>query len=184
MYKLEFFPEVKDEKYREQIWDILCECDKEFVPPLSSRNDTKQKNFLGTQKEGNITIEDNKPVEYFNNLIQQHFIIALDINGDVAGFLSFKIDHDALDRIRKNIYMSTACIRKIDRGKKLSGKLYKFVESELLEEYKRELILTRTWSTNEKQMHIFKKLGYEIIETLPNDRGDGIDTVYFLKSLE
>lgn len=204
MYKYEFIPDIKKTKYLDQVWDILCECDKDFVPPLSYRNDTKQKNFSNIQWEnipenaiqkdgqpkendssGKVTekTEESKPTEYFNNMIQQYFILALDENGDVAGFLSFKVDYAALDEIKKSIYMSTACIRKKDRGKRISGEFYEYVEYKLPEEYRRDAILTRTWSTNEKQMHIFTKRGYKPVKVLPNDRGAGIDTIYFLKQL-
>jgi len=220
MYRYEFIPDIKQTKYLNQVWDILCECDKDFVPPLSYRNDTKKKDFSniyqknkqltadhndeivsndgkvsektsekteGDKPTGNKPIEneptENKPTEYFNNMIQQHFILAIDENDYVAGFLSFKIDYAALEEITKNIYMSTACIRKKDRGKRISGEFYEYVEYKLPEEYRRDKILTRTWSTNEKQIHIFTKRGYKPVKVLPNDRGPGIDTIYFLKQV-
>lgn len=186
MYRYEFVPDIRKTRYLDQVWEILCECDKDFVPPLSSRNGTGQKNFSsisnGSGRDGEKTGE-SKPTEYFNKMIQQHFILALDENNDVAGFLSFSIDNPILEDITRNIYMSTACIRKKDRGKRISGEFYEYVEYKLPEEFKRDKILTRTWSTNEKQVHIFTKRGYKPVKVLPNDRGPGIDTIYFLKEL-
>ena len=42
-------------------------------------------------------------------------------------------------------------------------------------------IFTRTWSTNAAHIKILDKFNFEIIKCIENDRGDGIDTVYFAK---
>ena len=43
---------------------------------------------------------------------------------------------------------------------------------------------TRTWSTNAAQMHIFPKRGWKAVCVKKNDRGEGIDTVYFVHEKE
>lgn len=45
-------------------------------------------------------------------------------------------------------------------------------------------ITLRTWSTNGAQEHILDKLGYSLVRRLKDDRGEGIDTVYFVKKEE
>ena len=64
---------IKCKNYMNNILDILVECDKEFVPPLSSRNSTKQANFnfIG------IYDTDNKPMEYFKKIIEQNNILVI-----------------------------------------------------------------------------------------------------------
>lgn len=52
------------QNYMDNILDILIECDKEFVPSLSSRNSTKQVDF------NLIYNTDNKPIEYFKKIIE------------------------------------------------------------------------------------------------------------------
>ena len=40
-------------------------------------------------------------------------------------------------------------------------------------------MLLRTWSTNRAQAHLMPELGFEEVLRLPNDRGCGVDTVYY-----
>ena len=42
-------------------------------------------------------------------------------------------------------------------------------------------ITTRTWSQNDAQIHTLLKRGYKLLKTLANDRGAGVDTLYFGK---
>ena len=50
-----------------------------------------------------------------------------------------------------------------------------------METYPKDRIFTRTWSTNASQMNILPKMQFCELERIPNDRGDGIDTVYFCR---
>ena len=52
----------------------------------------------------------------------------------------------------------------------------------LFKKYENVDIFTRTWSTNEAHIKILMKFDFEIMSVLKNDRGEGIDTVYFKKS--
>ena len=40
--------------------------------------------------------------------------------------------------------------------------------------------MLRTWSTNAAQMHLMGKLGYVERARLVDDRGEGVDTVYYV----
>jgi RimJ/RimL family protein N-acetyltransferase len=42
-------------------------------------------------------------------------------------------------------------------------------------------LFTRTWSTNAAHIAILGKFGFSQIARIENDRGEGIDTVYFAK---
>ena len=64
------------------------------------------------------------------------------------------------------------------RGKGLTQKMYDFLFNNL---YANSNIFTRTWSTNFAHLKILTKFGFELIKTIPNDRGENIDTVYFAK---
>ena len=52
----------------------------------------------------------------------------------------------------------------------------------LFEEYKDVNIFTRTWSTNMAHIKILSKFDFEKMSVIENDRGEGIDKVYFKKS--
>jgi ribosomal protein S18 acetylase RimI-like enzyme len=47
------------------------------------------------------------------------------------------------------------------------------------EKYADRNIFTRTWSTNTAHISILKKYNFREIHRIENDRGEGIDTVYF-----
>jgi ribosomal protein S18 acetylase RimI-like enzyme len=64
------------------------------------------------------------------------------------------------------------------RGKGVTTALYQ----KLFTEYEKVNIFTRTWSTNFAHIKILGKYGFEVIKILKDDRGIGIDTVYFKKA--
>ena len=45
-------------------------------------------------------------------------------------------------------------------------------------------VTTRTWSTNHDMLALNRKLGFEIDRVITDDRGPGVDTIYFVKRFE
>lgn len=76
-------------------------------------------------------------------------------------------------------YVSTICTQHGWRGhgiaKALYGPLEQFVSH--------DTITVRTWSTNGAQVHLLASMGYEEHKRIKDDRGQGIDTIYFKKRL-
>lgn len=72
---------LMSEKDKKELWDILCLSNNEFVPPLSSRNSATQQDF--TQNIGT-----DKPIAYFEKLLEQKWLVAK-IDNHIVGFLSF-----------------------------------------------------------------------------------------------
>lgn len=160
-------------KYYAEIFEMLKECDGEFVPPLSARSSTTQSDLSGEVKT-------NDGVEnYFCELKNQRILVAVE-DDKLIGFVSFK-ENFVNDKIGEehlpNIYISTLLVSENGRGKGLTRKMYEF----LFNEYKDYNVFTRTWSTNYAHIKILSKFGFEILTVLENDRGKGIDTVYFKK---
>lgn len=167
------------------IWDILCQCDHEFVPSLSSRNSSAQTNLSGLTDPVIHTAENKeaaKPYTYFDELKHQHFILA-ELDGKVTGFLTFKPDYicGALQDFGLSNYITTVCVNLKYRGQGILKSLYDHMENNLPLSVKCSRITTRTWSQNDAQIHTLLKRGYELLKTLDNDRGEGIDTMYFGK---
>lgn len=163
----------EQEKYYDQIFEMMVAGDKDFIPPLSARSSTTQKDFSHT--EGSM--EGLK--SYFEEMKAQRFMVCLD--GDVlVCFLSFK-ENFTNDKISEkdlpNIYMSTLIMRPQYRGQKVTQTLYE----KLFDIYSHASVFTRTWSTNIAHIKILGKFRFETIATLKDDRGKGIDTVYFAK---
>lgn len=179
---------IKRKNYMNDILDILVECDKEFVPPLSSRNTTKQANFnfIG------IYDTDNKPMEYLKKIIEQHNILVIQ-DGIVIAFMSYIYNYDRNEFFNKNNiddinnYISTICVRKEFRRKGITEKMYEYIENAFPNDIASQYVSTRTWPTNIAHINLLKKRNYENTYTIKNDRilrdGTKVDTVYFGKNL-
>ncbi len=164
---------------REQIWNILCQCDDEFYPPLSARVSSSQK-VLKTADGETPRKRGGLPTEYFDEMIRQYFIIASE-NGSVAGFMTFRKDYccEALERFGESLYITTVCVARNRRRQGVLALLYGFMERRVTQICSCNKISTRTWSRNDAQLHTLEKRGYRVLSILPNDRGKGIDTVYY-----
>jgi len=163
------------------VWEILCECDNEFVPPLSSRNSSSQKDLrLGPGAAGSRVSD--KPTAYFEELRKQQFIIAKS-DGKVAGFMTFKTGYicDALSDFGTSNYITTVCVRKESRRQGILAGMYDMTENGLPAGVDSARISTRTWSQNDAHINALMKRGYSVIKRLPDDRLPGINTLYFGK---
>ena len=68
MNKVEFVYLTDISEYKADIWELLCEADKEFIPHLSSREYESSKNVK----------DDNPgPVNYFEEIKNDSFLIIL-----------------------------------------------------------------------------------------------------------
>lgn len=169
-------------KTREEIWQILCQCDHDFYPPLSDRESSAQKDLnhpARSNTEGAI-----KPYKYYNELIQQDFITAAH-GGTVIGFLSFRPSYicDALKDFGRSAYATTMCVLPQWRGNHLMPRMYDCLEYSLPQLYGIHALSTRTWSLNHLHISYLKKRHFQEIAVLKDDRGPGIDTIYFGKYL-
>lgn len=154
----------KEKTYMDEISDLVKRSDNEFVPPLSSR-DSKSDNDLEICMNSNI-------LDYIDSIANQNFIVVVDnASNKLVGFLSYV--SKVLYGINCN-YVSTIIIEKDYRNKGIAGLLYQELSS-----ISDKPITVRTWSTNEGQIHLLQKLGYSYLKVLKNDRGNGIDTIYF-----
>ena len=154
----------KEKTYMNEISDLVKRSDNEFVPPLSSR-DSNSDSELKNCTNNNI-------LDYIDSIANQNFIVVVDnASNKLVGFLSYvsKVVYD----IDCN-YISTIIVEKDYRNKGIAGLLYQELSS-----ISDKPITVRTWSTNDGQIHLLQKLGYSYLKVLKNDRGDGIDTVYF-----
>lgn len=164
-------PETQKEIYP-QVLEMLQEADADFVPPLSSRSSATQQSLTET-KTRSTGVQ-----EYFCQLQAQCFGAVFE-EDKVIAFVSWKEDYtcEYIDAL-PNIYISTLIVRPQARGRGVTTALYK----KLFARYTDRHIFTRTWSTNFAHIRVLEKYGFVCTNTLPNHRGNGIDTVYFQKS--
>ncbi len=161
------------EQQKKDIWQLLNKANYEFVPPLSARKGTTQKNLLDI-KEGNV------PTEYFEGLMQQSFILCIN-DSHVVGFMSYIKDHELKlydDNSLVCDYISTIIVDMRFRNEGYTTGMYE----KLFDSRSEKTYATRTWSTNRAHLHVLDKLGFELVYIIKDDRGNGIDTVYYVKN--
>jgi len=171
---------------RQELLEILAEIDNEFVPALSSRSSTKQQDFHSNDSIDQMTAADNDTdalLPYLEAMYQQQLFVIRDPNTKSIVAISSAIpNYEFLEAgIRSpGIYISTIATRKHARGKGLANLLYDAMEQAV---GTGGMVSTRTWSGNEGHLGLLAKRGYHLSLRLPNDRGPGIDTVYYQKIL-
>ncbi len=171
---IRFYERLTDTKIRDEVWKILCECDKEFYPPLSERK--IQGSLLELNCKARTT--DKLPYLYFKSMIKQNFLIAYMDNRYVVGFMAFIFNTKPKGFNINCNYYTTLCVRKSNRQKGIATGLLTF---DLPDSFKSEIILTRTWSLNYPIIKALNKSGFAIKKVSANDSDKGVDTLYFQK---
>ena len=160
--------------YSDAIYAVLEAGDEDFVPPLSTRFSTSDTSF-------SARTDSKKGIDaYFNSMMKEEMLAAVE-DGKLLGFVTFMpdftckyIDADSFP----NIYICTLLLAPEARGKGLTAKMYTHLFDTL---YPHANLYTRTWSTNAAHIKILTRFGFSQIARIENDRGEGIDTVYFGK---
>lgn len=171
--EIKILSKEQHEKYYDEILKLLIAGDEEFVPPLSARSSTTQAKFVGGERSKDGILS------YFEEMKKQRILVATEEDKLIA-FVSYK-ENFTNDKIGvadlPNIYLSTLIVSPEGRGHGLTQKMYDI----LFDTYKDRNIFTRTWSTNAAHIRILSKFDFKTLCVLKNDRGIGIDTVYFKK---
>lgn len=173
---IEHHEQLTDPQFLDDVWHLLCRYDQAFVPPLSARENTYQSNLLGSSST-NAT-----PRKYFEMLKEQSFLIAVD-NNRVVGFMSYRpryVCQDLEDEI-ETIYVTTIIVEEEQRGKGITTTFYKQLFASLGET---DTVTTRTWSTNHDHIRVLMKVGFKLVKRIDDSRGQGIDTVYYRKTVK
>lgn len=161
--------------YSEGVRRLLDEADDEFIPNLTSEDRTGVSR--SNDEEWFTSID-----EYVEAALRRELIVALD--GDkVVGMISFEqiADMPTLEASTPTNYVTELIVAKDHRGQGIATSMYKLLINDLPEELQRRSISTKTWSTNDKHISILDTLGFECAKRIPDDRGDGIDTVYYTR---
>ncbi|MGN0328343.1 MAG: GNAT family N-acetyltransferase [Lachnospira sp.] len=167
------------EEEKKEVYMILKECNEDFVPFLTKRSSTFQQNWSCTE-------ETEQGIDAYIEEIEKQNNVLLKRNGKVIAFLSFRTPYTCreLKQYNKICYLTTICILKEYRGQKIAPQIYGQAERYIKDNYPDHIMALRTWSTNAAQLHMMEKLGFDCVARLNNDRGEGIDTVYFVKKPE
>ena len=172
---LEYAFEVAlSDRHAVEVRRLLESCGDEFMPPLSTRMSTHLTDLRCLEGTG------TRPGEYFSELSHQPFVLALS-DGHVIAFLSFIEDHPVMRGEERLVttYVTTICVAPEWRHRGIATDLYRHLERHASSRY----LSVRTWSTNAAQVTLLQSLGYRELSRIRDDRGEGLDTVYYLRDL-
>lgn len=175
---VQYIPETA--RFSSGIKRLLIAADDEFVPPLTAREGTTQTEGLDEAAAGDDYSVDEAIEDYHSQCLKQH-IIACHHDGSLRGFISFRDGYRTpeLEGYQPSNYISTIVVAPEHRRQGLARRMYQTVLTDLPESVRDPYVTTRTWSTNDSHLALLDELGFENVATLPDDRGDGIDTVYY-----
>ena len=163
----------------QQSWEILVEADTSFIPPLSARTSGTQTDFAPASAGTALG-----PQQYFESLQDQHIIVARAKTSDMAlaGFMSFRRSYSLPYDHSTTVYhyVTTVIVRPAFRGHRITQRMYRTLQKAAAQ--LGEGVATRTWSTNSAHIGLLSALGFTEAHRIPDDRGQGVDTVYFVKS--
>lgn len=156
---------------------MLEEHADDFVPSLQARISVAQSDFTDVATEVGVS-------RYLQSLVDAGMdcLVYLKENTPI-GLLAYKRDLDSTDPLLYGVaddvsdYIATILVSKEVRGLRIADRLYEEVEKT---SSSRSIVL-RTWSTNMPQRRIMSRRGYEQALVIKDDRGEGIDTIYFRK---
>lgn len=177
MMTVEYIPNT--ERFNDGIRRLLITAYDEFVPPLTAREGTTQREDLDDAVPEAVNA-DQAIEPYHSQCLNQHLIACYE-GEDLRGFMSFRQDYRTpeLEGYQPSNYISTIIVKSAHRREGLARRMYETILSDLPEEIRSPHVTTRTWSTNDSHLPLLEDLGFENVTTLTDDRGDGIDTVYY-----
>ncbi len=142
--------------------DLLTLCDREFVPPLSSRVSTTQ-HALGPAEGDAI------PDEYYANIAQQHCLVAYE-SGKIVGFLSYKLDYVCQEippQYLPNVYITTIIVHPDWRRHGITNALY----AQLMRKYRRRQLLPGPGAPTSPTPGFWPPWAFHEHLRIENDRG-------------
>ena len=164
-----------DKAVTDSVYRILCACDGDFYPPLSSRDSSVSASFSPANTTGTHET-------YFSEMKNQVLLVARDVSG-IVGFMSFRhaFRMPELGDWNPVNYITTVCVDLNQRGKGTCSAFYDFMLNKLPPDQKCDVTATRTWSLNENHLRLLTKLNFSLVKKIVNDRGPGVDTVYYAR---
>lgn len=161
--------DIQDEP---QIWRLLVDADRSFIPPLSSRSSSIASDL------GAHDLDPAGPRTYLTSLRGQWFQMARNETGMVVGMMSYRPGYvlPVDDNAGPHHYVSTVIVDPVHRRQGITRRMY----TQLIERAADagESVATRTWSTNDGHLALLTQLGFAVIQRMADDRGPGLDTVY------
>ncbi|MGI8647545.1 MAG: GNAT family N-acetyltransferase [Mycobacteriales bacterium] len=163
-----------DARVAASIRQLLVEVDNEFVPPLSCRSSTTTKDFVAVS-------DSDGPGEYVRQTLSQPCLVAFRDDA-LAGFMRLHLRHHNSDLNIGDLctFVRTVVTSHRYRRQGVATQLYETL-FKLAPECASPFVATRTWNENTSHIALLEKLGFQQVNRLQDDRGCGIDSLYFAR---
>lgn len=155
----------------QSVFELLQIADSEFLPPLSSRGPgTPQENLDGV----------------FRKELERWLLCAIDEedseNPVLAGYMSYEDDHVS-EKSNNGLpcrYVIRVIVRPEYRGNGITDALYA-----RLAQLSKDVpgFGVRTWTTNHTHRKVLERCGFVKDGVIKDDRGPGIDSIYYWKPI-
>lgn len=165
---------IKNKVQKEDILNLLLQCDNEFYPSLSER---RKERFPNKNQKELLEV-------YLNDKDKHHHLLSY-LEETLVGYVNFMPEYDLpnIKGYEKSIHIDTTCVHPKYRSNGIAQVLYRYMENEITKELNTKVITRETWSLNKKQLHLYKKLGYSVLSVEKDARGEGIDSLLYGKKL-
>lgn len=166
---------VHDKKaHKTRLRRLIKKVDQEFVPPLTdkSRSDVTQIKNQGEKADIDT---------YVQRCLNRPMIGVFDES--LIGFLSFDIlrEGSVINEYTPTNHVEIIAVDPNRRGEGLGTEMYRYLLEDIPESHREPYVSTKTWDGNESHITILEKFKFELVNRIPNDRGPGIDTVYYAR---
>ena len=160
---------------RPAIRRLLADADDSFVPPLTG---TERTAVSRSADEGTATDLEG----YVDRCVSRPMVGAFD-DGDLVGFGSFEeiSSADALEGYTPTHHVELLIVDERVRDRGIGTRLYRSLLDDLPPSVAQPHVSTKTWSTNHAHIAILERLAFSCVERIPDDRGPGVDTVYYAR---
>lgn len=154
---------------------LLAAADDEFVPSLTGSR--RAGVSRSGEESGAGTLAD-----YVDRCLERPMVGAFD-GDDLVGFSSFHpLERAAaLDGYTPTNHVSILIVDSAYRGRGIARSTYRHLLTALPADRRRPHVSTKTWSTNHAHLHVLDTLEFACVERIPDDRGAGVDTVYYAR---
>lgn len=165
------------EAHASGVRELLEAVDEEFVPPLT---DESRSGISRTEGEGGRTDVDG----YVRRCLDRPLVGVVD--DDLLGFLSFARlrGGSAIEAYTPTNHVEILAVDPERRGEGIATRMYRYLLDDLPESHRAPYVSTKTWAENDAHIRILERLGFDLVHRVPDDRGPGIDTVYYARSVD
>lgn len=172
MITIEFVEKLIDPLYKQKLLSLLLACDDDFFPTISAK-----RNPHDGKKETGLRIYMDEKKDY-------HYLLVWD-EGRLIAFSNFVLDFTipCFPDYPKSLHIDTVCVERAYRNQGIGKRIYQYYEEMLPDAFRATYYTLETSSINKPQIKLMEKFQYEIICRITDDRGKGIDTIYFGKKI-